>query len=100
VVAGEAFARGELQVLGRHTAVVQGTYQLDALWSTDLLLLSNLGDPSLLMGPGLSYSVSDEVSARAGMFWGLGDERAASGLPGSEHGPVPVFGYLSLSAFF
>jgi hypothetical protein len=100
VLGGGPFGRGELQVLGRHTAALQGNIQLDALWSADLLFLSNLGDPSLLIGPGLNSSVSDEASARAGMFWGLGDESTASGLPGSEYGPVPAFAYVSLSAFF
>jgi hypothetical protein len=101
VLASGPFERGELQVVGRHTAALQASYQPDALWATSLLLLSNLGDPSLLIGPGVSYSVSDEATARAGIFLGFGDELAADGvLPGSEYGAVPSFAYVALAAFF
>lgn len=100
VLAGGPFERGELQVVGRHTGALQASYQPAALWTADILLLSNLGDPSLLVGPGVSYSVSDEATARAGVFFGFGDETGVGGLPGSEYGSVPAFAYLSLAAFF
>lgn len=101
VVAGGPSERGELQVIGRHTAALQASYQPDALWTASLLLLSNLGDPSLLIGPSVSYSVSDEATARAGIFLGIGEESAAGGdLPGSEYGAVPAFAYVALAAFF
>jgi hypothetical protein len=100
VLASGPFERGELQVVGRHTAALRASYQPDPLWTADLLLLSNLGDPSLLVGPGVSYSVSDEAAARAGIFLGFGDETGAGGLPGSEYGPVPGFAYVALAAFF
>lgn len=101
VLASAPFGRGELQVVGRHTATLQASYQPDALWTATLLLLSNLGDPSLLLAPTVSFSVSDEATATAGVFLGVGDELAVDGtLPGSEYGPVPAFAYVALAAFF
>ena len=109
VLVSDAFARGEMQVLGRNTAALQGSYQLHPLWTVDVLLMGNLNDPSLLVAPGATYSVSDEVVARAGLYFGAGKGvrsilPPAPGqpidLPASEYGIVPTLGYLSLSAFF
>ncbi len=105
VLLSDPFARGELQVLGRHTAALQGTYQLHPLWTTQLLLLGNLGDPSLLLAPAASYSVEDDLELRFGLFLGVGKgtapgEPGGSPLPGSEYGPIPAFAYASLTAFF
>jgi len=97
----EAFARGELQVLGRDEAVGQLSYQLHPLLGVDLLGLWNLNDGSALLSPGASYSLSNEASARAGAFLGLGDDNPGglSPLP-SEYGVVPAIIYLSVSLFF
>ncbi len=109
VLLSDAFARGEMQVLGRNTAALQGSYQLHPLWTVDALLMSNLNDPSLLVAPGATLSVSDEVVARAGLYFGAGKGLRsilppAPGspieLPASEYGIVPTLGYISLSAFF
>ncbi len=98
----EPFARGELQVLGRDVGAAQAAYQLHALAAVDLLILGNLGDPSVLLAPGVTYSASNEVTLRAGLFLGLGDDdfgAAPTTLP-SEFGVVPAVLYLSGSAFF
>ncbi len=94
------FRRGELIVLGRDAASLQASIRLHPLWTADALLLWNLGDPSALIAPGLTYSLSGEATLRGGLFFGAGDERTDSGLPGSEFGAVPVIGYVSLTAFF
>lgn len=101
VLASEAFARGELQTLGRDVAVGQASYQLHPLASAQLLVLWNLNDGSALLASAASYSVTNEARARAGLFWGIGsDDVTPEGFPRSEFGPVSVLLYASLSVFF
>jgi len=101
VFESDPFARGELQTLGRDVAVGQASYQLHPLASAQLLVLWNLNDGSALLAPAASYSVTNETRARAGLFWGTGnDDATAVGFPRSEFGPVSVIFYGSLSIFF
>ncbi len=102
VLLSDPFARGELQVLGRDVGAGQAVYQIHPLLALDLLILGNLGDPSVLLAPGATYSASNEVTLRAGFFLGLGDDELGAlptTLP-SEFGVVPAILYLSGSAFF
>lgn len=92
--------RGELLVLGKNSGALQLSMQIHPLWSADALVLANLGDPSALFGPGVSYSVGEETSLRGGVFFGAGTSTTMAGAPGSEYGAVPFVGYLSLTAFF
>lgn len=101
VLRSDAFARGELQTLGKHVVAAQGAYQLHPLIGTDLVVLWNVTDPSVLLAPGVSYSVSEEAAARAGLFVGLGSETATLSRPvPSEFGVTPTILYASLSVFF
>ncbi len=100
VVASAPARRGELQTFGRDAAAVQARFDLHPLVAAHVLGLWNLGDGSLLVAPAASYGVAASLSLRAGLFLGAGRDRATAGLPGSEYGPVPAVGYLSLSAFF
>jgi hypothetical protein len=100
VVLSDPFARGELQVVGRDETALQASWQAHPLLTTGLLWLWNLGDRSALLVPAASWSVSNEVTVRAGLFLGIGSNRTETGLPGSEYGPVPTSLYLSLTAFF
>lgn len=100
VVFSQPFRRGELQVLGEDVAVAQGTWQLHPLLATDVFVLGNLRDPSVLIGAAASYSASGEVTVRGGIYWGGGDESMGDGRPASEFGVVPIVGYLSLTGFF
>jgi hypothetical protein len=101
VVLSDPLLRGEMQVLGRDEVAAQAAYQVHPLLGTSLLLLCNLNDPSVLIFPGASYSLSNEVTLQGGLYLGLGD-----GTPGgqfdipSEYGIVPTTVYLSLTAFF
>jgi hypothetical protein len=99
VAASPPSLRGEMQVLGRDVAAVQATYQVHPLVSAALLALADLRDGSALFGPGLTYSVSDAASLRAGAYLAVGRGAGATG-PGSEFGGVPRTGYVALSAFF
>jgi hypothetical protein len=100
VLLSDPARRGELLVLGRHSAAFQLSAQVHPLVSIDALALMNLADPSLLLGPGLSYSVGSETSLRSGLFVSAGTGATEDGLPGSEYGSVPFVAYVSLTAFF
>lgn len=99
VARSPAAARGELQVLGRDALVVHGSWQVRPLTSVALLTLANLRDGSLLLSPGVTHSLADEISLRLGVFAGLGPGMREGG-PGSEHGSVPLAGFAAVSWFF
>jgi hypothetical protein len=90
----------ELQVLGRDESAMQFTYQVHPLVSTEFLALWNMRDGSVLVSPGAAVSLSDEVSARLGIFLSAGPRFDRALAPQSEYGPVPATGYASLSLFF
>ena len=100
VVLSAPARRGELQVYGRDETVVQASLDVHPLVNTNVLVIWNLGDASALLAPGVSYSVSNEVSMRGGVFIGAGADVQAGGAIGSEYGLVPLSGYVSLTAFF
>lgn len=111
VVLSDPFARGELQVLGRDEVAGQASYQVHPLVDATLLTLWNLSDMSLLIAPGGSYSISNDVTLQAGLYLGFGDD--VSQMPDtpappisprpelpSEYGITPTTVWLSATAFF
>jgi hypothetical protein len=92
--------RRELQVLGRDESAVQLTYQVHPLVSAELLGLWNLRDGSALIAPAASVSLSDEMTARLGVFLPAGSGFNRFTGPRSEYGGVPVTGYGALSLYF
>jgi hypothetical protein len=101
VLQSDAFARGQLQVLGRDEIAAQASYALHPLWGASFLVLWNLNDPSVLVSPAASYSLASDASLSGGIFMGLGDSTGTQEVPiPSEYGIVPVFVYLSVSLFF
>lgn len=111
VVLSDPFARGELQVLGRDEVASQASYQVHPLVDATLLTLWNLNDMSLLIAPGGSYSISNDVTLQAGLYLGFGDDFSQMSdtptppisprpeLP-SEYGITPTTAWLSVTAFF
>ncbi len=101
VASSQAFARGELQTLSRDVATTQLSYQLHPLWTTDVLMLWSLTDGSAMLSPGATYSASNEITLRAGLFMGVGDGTATGATPiPSTYGVTPTIVYLSASLFF
>lgn len=92
--------RAELQVVGRDEAAAQLTYQLHPLAGLELLALWNLRDGSGLVAPAASLSLSNEVTARGGLFLAVGPGGPSFLAPASEYGPLPAGAYLAVSAFF
>ncbi len=99
IITSQQAQRGELQVLGRHSAALSGSYQVHPLATVQLLALTNLSDPSVLLSPAASYSASATINLLGGLFVGLGDEFNGMVL-GSEYGNIPWLAYVSLEGFF
>ena len=96
---------GERWLLGQAYGSVGVTQALDPLLNASLTVISNLHDPSALLGPGLSWSVSDEVSALLGGYVGLGAGLSTGGsspIPTlqSELGALRWLAFAMLSAYY
>jgi hypothetical protein len=100
IILSKPFSRGELQVLGQWASMLQATAQVHPLVAVDGLALASLGDGSVLLSPGISWSASASASVRIGAFLGIGDAGWRDGAPGSEYGTLPNVVYASLSWFF
>ncbi len=103
VATGRAYLQGELQVPGRDVGAVQLSWPVHPLLSTSALAMGSLRDGSLLIGPGMSYSATENAAFRVGAFAGTGAEAVVGdgGVgAGSEFGSVPLFIYASVNFFF
>lgn len=101
VLGSPAYRRGELQTLGRDEALGDLSWQVHPLVAAEFLAIVNLRDGSALWAPAAAVSISDEVSARGGLYLASGDGATGpAGLPASEYGALPTYVYLSLTAFF
>lgn len=98
-----AYSQGEMQALGRDVGVVQLSYPLHPLVSASALFLGSLRDGSMLVAPGLGYSVTESVAIRLGAFFGTGEEPVVEGGTlslGSEFGALPRVVFASANLFF
>lgn len=106
------YARGELWLAGRYYMGLSASYALHPLLNTSVAVIANLDDPSALVAPALSWSVSDEVSASVSGFVGVGarpddleplDLLAPDFDPGdsvnSEFGLMPRALFVSMAAY-
>lgn len=116
----DRFARGELWLVGRTYVGLSVAQEIVPTLSASLFTIVNVEEPSALLGPGLAWSVSDEVMASLGAYAGLGERPAAyqvedhpdgltaaieaaeasSDLLQSEFGTVPFAGFASIQAYF
>jgi hypothetical protein len=102
-------ARGELWLAGRYYAAATVSHQLNPIVTASGSLMANLADPSALLAPALSWSVSDEAAVSVGAYMGLGRRPDDLGVGEildvgravrSEQGLVPTTAYLSMRAYF
>jgi len=96
--------RGERWTLGQSYLALSFSYELHPLVKISLFAVGNLRDPSAILGPGLSWSISDEVNLESGLYLGVGERPStalsATGLDlGSEFGLLPSTAYLVLRAY-
>ena len=117
----DRYRRGELWTAGHAYAAGSCAWEVTPLVTASLFTVANLGDPSALLGPGLSWSVAEGATLEAGGYVGVGarpDDLDPStlvdeaGIPlspealagvvdlGSELGIVPATAFVALKAYF
>ena len=106
--------RGEVWQLGRYYLGVSVNQEITPLFSANLAMIANLGDPSMLVMPGLSYSVSERSDVVAGAFMGIGKRPTTTTMADlmllgladdpfgiqSEYGMMPVTAYGQWKSYF
>ena len=116
----DRFERGELWTMGQYYFGGVVSYQLSPLLGFGVSSIANLADPSVMLGPGLTWSVSDNAEVSAGMWAGLGerpgevsqedllsllvaggeeDVARALGVK-SEFGLIPTAAFVQMKAYF
>jgi hypothetical protein len=99
----ERVQRAELWTLGRYYAAASARYELNPLLHASVFAVANLGDPSVLFGPGLSWSVADAARVEAGAYVAAGgrpEVEAFALVPRSEFGLFPTTAYVALMTYF
>ncbi len=66
------FARGELWAAGRYYAASSLAREINPLVTGSVFAVVNLGDPSAMIGPALSWSAAHNAELAAGAFFGAG----------------------------
>ena len=101
--AGEALsaraAIGEVFTLGRYYLGLVARWEAHPLLSLTLTAMANLRDPSVLVTPGLSYNMAENVELIFGALLPIGasaDFSLLSATTRSEFGLYPYFYYLEL----
>lgn len=69
----ERFERGELWSMGRWYGALSASYELMPLINVNLAAIANLGDPSMILAPGMSWSVADNAVLGAGFYFAIGE---------------------------
>lgn len=106
--------RGEVWQLGRYYMAISANQEITPLFSANLATLANLGDPSLLLIPGLTYSVSETSDLVVGGFVGIGKRPSTTTVADfmlqvfasdpfgiqSEYGMVPMTAYAQWKSYF
>ncbi len=93
LAASDRLQRGEIVSLGREYSGLSLGLQATPLLGLSAALLHNWSDGSTLLQPALSWSLSDEATALAGVFAGSGD-------PGSEYGSLPLTVWVAVKSYF
>jgi hypothetical protein len=121
-LSGDRYLRGELWLAGATYASASVGQEITPLVQASLAVIANVMDPSAMVAPNVSVSVSDEVALILGGFGGLGrrpeevaledlfDPEAGGPLEGealnaalgvqSEFGFYPSSAYVQLKAYF
>ena len=116
----DRYERGELWTMGQYYLGGVVSYQFSPLLGAGVSSIANLADPSVMLGPALTWSVSDNAAVSAGMWAGVGErpdevsqadllallvaggeEDMARGLGiNSEFGLIPASGFVQMKAYF
>ncbi len=119
-VGGPRYGRAELWLVGRTYAALSVSQEIQPMLSASLFAMANVEDGSALLGPGLAWNVSDNVTTSVGGYLGVGqrpvdyqvedydDPLSAINELGevaedpwrSEMGTVPTTVFASMQAWF
>ncbi len=72
VATADRFARGEVWQMGRYYAAISLGQEITPLINGGLTVMANLQDPSALLAPNLSWSISENSDLSLGGYVGLG----------------------------
>ncbi|MEN0068075.1 MAG: hypothetical protein AAGA48_38460 [Myxococcota bacterium] len=99
---GPRFARGEVWQVGRTYASLAVNQEVTSLINANVALVGNLGDPSMLVSAGLSWSVANNATLAAGLYAGVGAQPdfMSDTIFQSEFGTYPPAGFLSVRTYF
>ncbi len=120
VASGQRASRGEIWQLGQGYAGLLVAQEITPLVSANAAAIVNVLDPSMLLTPGISWSVADNAVVVAGAYVGVGErpdpvplgldpttvavlaptEAALSRSVRSEFGLYPAAAFLQLKAYF
>ena len=102
---GSRLSRGQIAGLGQHYAGAFLGYQPHPLVNLGLVYIQNLTDGSLILGPTVDYSISDEVRLSFSGFIPMGREATwetgelfPALTPRSEYGMSPQIYFVQLRA--
>jgi hypothetical protein len=99
----EIFTRGESYFLGRHYVGALVSYAGFERTNLALSLISNVGDPSVIVAPSFRYILSDEADINLGAFQGIGEDPEVSLVApriNSEYGTYGGFVFTQLRVFY
>ncbi|MFT5681719.1 MAG: hypothetical protein ACI8RZ_002625 [Myxococcota bacterium] len=102
-LSSERYLRGELWAAGRFYGALSVGYQITPLIGSSVAIIANLEDPSMLLSPGLSWSVSGNADVLAGAYVGIGERPELEGfsfVTNSEFGLYPAAGFLQMRSYF
>jgi hypothetical protein len=95
------FTRGEVWLLGQFYTSVSVIQEITPLLTGSASVIANLGDPSALVVPSLSWSLADEATVGVGGYLSLGARRDGPlDLPVSEFGLYPTAVFIRMSGYF
>lgn len=104
VLASDAFARGELFLVGRHYLAGSLSWQARPLLRLSAFVLHNVDDGSTLLQPALHWDFAQEAAVGLGAAYGFGDEPGwdppSPPDPGSEFGLMPDTVFAELRFYF
>lgn len=99
VALSERFSRSEVWSLGRTYAALAVGQQITPIIQSNVGLVMNLEDPSMLVAPSLAWSAGNNTSVSVGAYVGIGERPDLAGL-NSEFGLYPSAVFTQMSAYF
>lgn len=95
-----AYTDGSVYLLGRHYFIPGVVHQLTPLLSSNIELLCNISDWSVLFAPSFEYNIAKNTYLAGGAFIGFGKNPSLDEPIRSEFGSYPDIFYTSFRIYF